>query len=432
MAQKSNPNNQISNRLRVDLEQIKANVLELAAIGRNADDRGIYRMAFTDKDMEAKRWLAERIKNAGLIASTDGAANVSGLLDCGIGGARLFVGSHIDTVPCAGMLDGALGVIVGLECLRVLAQSGLELASDIELIAFSDEEGRFGGTMGSEAFTGTLTLEKMQTATDLNGISLHDAMTAQGLDPLDALDARRDMDDIRAYLELHIEQGPVLDEEHLQVGVVNQITGLRSWALRFTGVANHAGTTPMHYRKDAFMALADFAHEIPRILDENGGENSRATIGKAEILPGAPNSVPGTVEFSLDFRDPSTEILDELSLAFQKALAAISRRRGLMFEYNVQGEIQPVTSDNELVEILTDQADRLKLRSKVMLSGAAHDAQLVGRIAPMAMIFVPSQGGLSHSPDEWTAWEDIEAAANLMLATLYQLATSKPAHKKNA
>lgn len=424
MPQKKKLKHQPAADLRVDAERIKTNILELAAIGLNKEDRGIYRPAFSDKDMEAKRWLAERIKDAGLTPSMDGAANVSGLLDTDNGGPRVLVGSHIDTVPCAGMLDGTLGVIVGLECLRVLAQSGHQMKHDLELIAFSDEEGRFGGTLGSEAFTGTLTPEKLRTATDLSGVSLHEAMAAQGLNPMKALDARRDKDDIKAYLELHIEQGPILDEEQLQVGVVSQITGLRSWALSFTGVANHAGTTPMHYRKDAFMALADFAHEIPRILDENGEENSRATIGRAEILPGAPNSVPGTVEFSLDFRDPSTEVLDELSRAFQKALAAISRRRNLMFDYTVQGEIQPVASDGQLVETLLHESDRLKLRSRVMLSGAAHDAQLIGRIAPMAMIFVPSQGGLSHSPDEWTAWEDIEAGANLMLATLGRLVIS--------
>jgi N-carbamoyl-L-amino-acid hydrolase len=320
------------------------------------------------------------------------------------------------------MLDGTLGVVVGLECLRALRAANADLQRTIELIAFSDEEGRFGGTFGSEAFTGLLNLEKVRSAADLNGIPLQDAMQEHGLDPMKSLEARRVPEEIDSYLELHIEQGPILDENHQQVGIVESITGLQSWSLRFDGVTNHAGTTPMDYRKDAFMGLADFAHEVPRILEENGGENSRATIGNAEILPGAPNSVPGAVEFSLDFRDPSPEVLEELSNAFQKALSAISRRRSLKFEFHVQGEIRPVASDERLTGILTDEADRLGLRYRTMLSGAAHDAQLVGRIAPMAMIFVPSRGGLSHSPEEWTPWEDIEAGANLMLAALYKLA----------
>lgn len=409
-------------QLNVDIERIKSDILTLAAIGKNEHDRGIYRQAFSDEDMEGKRWLLHRIEENGLAPASDGAANISGILKGECDSPRVFVGSHIDTVPCAGMLDGTLGVVVGLECLRALSAAGISPKQTLELIAFSDEEGRFGGTFGSEAFTGTLTMEKVERATDLGGTRLWDAMLAHGLDPMKSLEARRRPEEINAYLELHIEQGPILDEKNLQAGIVESITGLRSWSLRFNGEANHAGTTPMDYRKDAFMGLADFAHEIPRILEENGSENSRATIGKAEILPGAPNSVPGAVDFSLDFRDPSTEVLTDLSQAFQKALAAISRRRGLKFEFNVQGEIHPVASDERLTTMLEKNAKDLGIDALRMLSGAAHDAQLVGRIAPMAMVFVPSKGGLSHSPSEWTAWEDIEAGANLMLATLYELA----------
>lgn len=408
--------------LKVDIERIKKDILDLAKIGYDERDRGIYRMAFTDKDIEAKQWLLHRIEECELNTGIDGAANVSGILEGKEDSPRVFVGSHIDTVPCAGMLDGTLGIIVGLECLRALKAAGVELERTIELIAFSDEEGRFGGTFGSEAFTGLLTLEKVRSASDLSGVPLQEAMLEHGFDPMKSLDARRLPHEIDSYLELHIEQGPVLDEQHFQVGIVESITGLQSWSLRFDGEANHAGTTPMDYRKDAFMGLADFAHELPRILEENGGENSRATIGNAEILPGAPNSVPGAVEFSLDFRDPSPETLEDLSQSFQKAIAAISRRRGLKFEIHLQGEILPVKSDERLTGILKEEAERLDLRSLNMLSGAAHDAQLVGRIAPMAMIFVPSRKGLSHSPDEWTPWEDIEAGANLMLAALCKLA----------
>lgn len=406
----------------VNIDRIRSDILELAKIGFHEQDRGIYRMAFTEEDMEGKRWLLHRIEESGLEAASDGAANISGILPGEIDKPRVYVGSHIDTVPCAGMFDGTLGVVVGLECLRVLHEEGVKPKHTIELIAFSDEEGRFGGTFGSEAFTGLLTLEKVRTAADLDGIPLRDAMLEHGLDPMRSLEARRSPEEIKAYLELHIEQGPVLDENHLQVGLVESITGLQSWSLRFDGEANHAGTTPMNYRKDAFMGLADFAHEVPRILEENGSDNSRATIGNAEILPGAPNSVPGAVEFSLDFRDPSLDVLSDLSLAFQKALAAISRRRKLRFELHVQGEIQPVDCDPGILDVLREEAESLELRSLQMLSGAAHDAQLVGRIAPMAMIFVPSRGGLSHSPEEWTSWEDIEAGANLMLSALRRLA----------
>ena len=407
----------------INFPRLKQNILDLAQIGLNPEDRGLYRMAFTDADMQAKDWLLHELHEIKAAAQLDGAGNVCGRLPCTKNpeAPAILIGSHTDTVPRAGMLDGTLGVLCGLEVLRVLHENDVPLARPVELISFSDEEGRFGGMLGSQAFAGMATPETRH-ATDLDGKPLSVVMESQGLDPMAILEARRDPDTLAAYLELHIEQGPVLDRSPASIGIVENITGLRKWLVRFRGEANHAGTTPMDYRKDAFMGLADFAHEVPRILEENGGENSRATIGNAEILPGAPNSVPGAVEFSLDFRDPSPEVLEELSNAFQKALSAISRRRSLKFEFHVQGEIRPVASDERLTGILTDEADRLGLRYRTMLSGAAHDAQLVGRIAPMAMIFVPSRGGLSHSPEEWTPWEDIEAGANLMLAALYKLA----------
>jgi len=405
----------------VDIERIKSDILSLAAIGRNESDRGVYRMAFTDADMEGKRWLLHRIEENELTPGSDGAANISGMLPGRSDAKRVLVGSHIDTVPCAGALDGTLGVVAGLECLRVLKSTGMQPARTLELIAFSDEEGRFGGMLGSEALCGFLNPGKLESAADLDGVQLNEAMLRQGLHPLKALDARRDPTTIAAYLELHIEQGPVLDSELLQVGIVEQITGLQSWSVRLLGESNHAGTTPMEYRKDALMGLADFAHEIPRILAENGNETSRATIGKAQIQPGAPNTVPGIVEFSLDFRDPSRDVLVALADAFQKALAAICRRRGLRFEFSVQGDIAPVASAQDLVDLLERTARRLGIRHRRMLSGAAHDAQMVGRIAPMAMIFVPSKNGQSHSPSEWTSWDDIEAGSNLLLHTLLAL-----------
>ncbi|MCA9134389.1 MAG: Zn-dependent hydrolase, partial [Planctomycetales bacterium] len=295
----------------------------------------------------------------------------------------------------------------------------------LELLAFSDEEGRFGGMFGSQALCGQITPEKLATMKDLDGIPLGDEMQRHGFDPLDALDAARDPDSLAGYLELHIEQGPVLDRLHKPLGVVDEITGLFTWSVWLRGEANHAGTTPMDMRNDAFMGLADFAHEIPRILEENGGPRSRATIGKAQILPGAANTVPGLVEFSLDARDTSEAILDELSSAFRKALQAIARRRKLMFEFEQKSYLPPVSCHPQIVEQVMLQAGQLGLDYQTMPSGAAHDAQIMGGMLPVGMIFVPSKNGQSHSPAEWTAWSDIEAGANVMLHTLLQLADSE-------
>ena len=408
--------------LSVNLERIKNDIHELAEIGRCRDDRGIYRMAFTDADMEGKRWLKDRIEHAGFEPRTDGAVNVSAELSGSTDQARILVGSHIDTVPCAGALDGTLGVIVALECLRCLHERAVVPERTIELIAFSDEEGRFGGMFGSQAVCGQLNPDVLATLSDLDGVLLGDELRRHGFDPLGALDAARDPETIASYLELHIEQGPVLDRGQKSVGIVDEITGLFTWSVCLKGEANHAGTTPMEMRHDAFMGLADFASAIPRILDENGSARSRATIGKAQILPGAANTVPGIVEFSLDVRDTSPETLADLGNAFRKALSAIARRRNLMFEFQQKSYLPPVAADPAIVKRLLRQAEQLELTHLQMHSGAAHDAQIMGSMVPVGMIFVPSKNGQSHSPAEWTSWTDIEAGANLMLHSLMDLA----------
>ena len=339
-------------KMRVNLDRIKADVETLASIGRCDEDQGLYRMAFTDADIEARKWLLDRIDNAGLISRSDGAANIFGVLASDHDSPSLVVGSHLDTVPCAGSLDGSLGVVVGLECLRVINQAGYLPDRDVELVAFSDEEGRFGGMLGSEAFIGNINPLSIQHASDASGFSLSEAMLSQGLDPSKVMEARRNPSTIDRYLELHIEQGPVLDHKGLNVGVVDEITGLFRWNLKLIGESNHAGTTPMEMRRDAFMGLADFAHEIPRILDEIGSESARATVGQAEIQPGAPNTVPGMVAFTLDVRDTNQEVLEALKDAFHRALVVICRRRQLKFDMNEVSSIDPVRCDSEIIKIL--------------------------------------------------------------------------------
>ncbi len=406
----------------IDIGRLKADIRQLSDIGRRSEeDPGLYRMAFTEAEMAAKEWLMKRLHDAGLSARMDGAGNVIGRLSAtkpeNNSRPAALIGSHLDTVPCAGTLDGSLGVVIGLECLRTLKVSQVPLGRPVELIAFADEEGRFGAMFGSEAFCGFIHPARLQI-TDLDGFSLAHAMRAQGLDPDLAMDAARPRDQIDSYLEVHIEQGPVLDANHEQVGIVEAITGLSKWQIRFHGEANHAGTTPMEMRKDAFLGLADFAHELDRILDENGGPNSRATIGTAQILPGAANTVPGMVEFSLDIRDTDANTLRELKNAFRKTLAAIARRKGLYFDYEELSHIEPVACNEHMIALLTEKAQQLGLRFRKMPSGAAHDAQMLAQITPTGMIFTPSREGKSHSPEEWTAWEDMQAAANLALHTL--------------
>ena len=406
----------------ISIDRLKEDLRELSEIGRS-EDGGVYRMAFTKADMEGKDWLERKMQDAGLATRRDGACNVIGRIEGKDPDApALVIGSHIDTVPCAGILDGTLGVLTGLECLRSLIETGANPACPVELIAFSDEEGRFGGMFGSQAYAGMITPETIHQASDLDGVKLADAMEEHGLDPWKALEAQQNPEAVSQYLELHIEQGPVLSESQEQVGIVEAITGLFKWSVTLNGEPNHAGTTPMPMRKDAFMGVADFAHELPRIIDENGSDVSRATIGRVELLPGSPNTVPGDAKFSIDVRDTDEEILRELETAIRKALGAIARRRQLAFTYELESWIKPVLCHPPLVNELEKAAKGADVRYRRMPSGAAHDAQIMANVCPVAMVFVPSKDGRSHSPAEWTAMDDIEAGAVVFQRAIKSLA----------
>jgi N-carbamoyl-L-amino-acid hydrolase len=408
--------------LRINGERLRVDVDNLAGIGRRSD-QGIYRMAFSDGDMAAREWLVQRIGEAGLDVYQDGAANIHARLGWREDVAGVMAGSHIDTVPGAGHLDGALGVLCALEALRTIKDAGITLKRPLEATAFTDEEGRFGGLFGSQALAGEVTPEYLHNARDLDGVTLVEAMAARGLDARAALHAQRAPGSLHAYVELHIEQGPVLDRQGVAVGIVDAITGLFKWQVSLTGTANHAGTTPMKLRADAFQGLTEFAVQIDRVLEEHGSPASVATIGRVELLPGAANVVPGQAVFSLDVRDTDASVLANLAGAFQRTLAAIARRRGLMFEYEILSEIAPVPCAHLVRHAVEASVETLGINATHINSGAAHDAQVIAGIAPAGMVFVPSKEGRSHSSAEWTAWNDIEAGANVLLHTLHRLAS---------
>lgn len=407
--------------LKVNAQRLREDIDALAQIGRH-EDHGIYRMSFSPGDMAGREWLRRRITDSGLTLHQDGAANISARLNWDDKTPAVMAGSHIDTVPGAGHLDGALGVVCALEALRVLHEQGVSLRRPLEAIAFTDEEGRFGGLFGSQAVAGLVTPEYLHNACDLEGITLVAAMAAQGLDAREALRAQRPPNSIHAYVELHIEQGPVLDRKGVSIGVVDAITGLFKWEIILTGIANHAGTTPMDMRVDAFQGLAEFAGQIDRVLEEYGSPRSTATIGRVELKPGAANVVPGQAIFSLDVRDADEATLKVLGEACRRALSAIGRRRNLMFEFAVLSELAPARCAAQVVDAIDQAVEAAGLSATHLTSGAAHDAQIIAGIAPAGMIFVPSKEGRSHSAAEWTAWADIEAGANTLLNTLRRLA----------
>jgi len=411
--------------MQVNLERVKKTLLELSRIGFNPADQGIYRLGFTATDIEARNWLSDILNREGFEPAVDGAGNVSGRY----GPADrpvVALGSHLDSVPAGGIFDGTLGVVAGLEVLRLCRENGIALEFPIELIATSEEEGRFGGMLGAQALAGVLTPEIILSAHDADGNRLADAMQAAGFAPMAALDARRKPGSMRAFLELHVEQGPVLESNGKTIGVVDSIAGVFKWIVHLKGKADHAGTAPMNMRSDAFMGLADFAHEIPRIIEEDGSDRSRLTVGKVDLKPGSPHTIPGEAVFTLVGRDSSEDIMRELGTACRKTLAAIARRHNLMFEYEQISWLEPVDCHPEIVGLLEDESRRAGFTFEHMPSGAGHDTQFLAQVTRAGMIFVPSVGGISHAPDEWTHWHDVEAGANLLLAAALRLAGARP------
>lgn len=408
------------NTLEINRERLQADIQALSQIGRQ-EDLGLYRMAFSEGDMAGRAWFRQRTEEAGLEFYQDGAANLHARLHWDAKRPSIMMGSHLDSVPGAGHLDGALGVLVALECLRCFKEQDIPSNFPLEAVAFSDEEGRFGGMLGSQAIAGKLTPEAIHKAIDLDGISLAKAMSEQGLDAMDALYARRDPESIHTFLELHIEQGPLLDKMGIAVGNVDAIAGLFKWEITLIGSANHAGTTPMDMRNDAFMGLSEFATQLQRLLDEYGSARSVATIGRVELLPGAANVVPGKVNFSLEARDTNADTLLQLADAFRRALSAIARSHGLMFEFKILSDIAPVKSDAGILATIENVAKSLNIPFLQMPSGSAHDCQIMASITRAGMIFVPSKDGRSHSTAEWTDMEDIFKGANVALNTLYRL-----------
>jgi len=406
----------------VNLERIKQDIYTLSRFGYNAEDQGVYRPGFSDADMKARFWFLAQLEALGLDARMDGAANVIGRF--GPPDAKaLLIGSHLDSVPAGGIFDGVLGVVAGLECIRVLKENDAPLKYAVEVVATSEEEGRFGGMLGAEALTGKLTMDRLERAADRSGELLRDAMARCQLPYHLAMEAARDPDTLIGFLELHIEQGPVLEQTHHTIGVVEGISGVFKWLIELKGKADHAGTAPMNLRSDAFTGVADFAHEISRIIDEEGTDRSRLTIGSLELKPGFAHTVPGLSKFTLVGRDMSEEVMQNLANACRKVLSAIARKHRLRFEYEEMSWLAPRPCSPSMMQLLEKHARKLGFRTLVMPSGAGHDAQFFADITPTGLLFIPSVGGVSHAPDEWSHWHDVEKGCQVLFNSALELVT---------
>jgi len=387
----------------------------LSELGARGD--GVRRLAWSDEHRASLDWWASRLEESGLAAELDPAGNLIGRWDCGEGDA-VVLGSHLDTGPDAGRYDGALGVLGALAAVELLKAAGTEPQRPIWIASFMDEEGvRFGVSMiGSRAFVGQDVSAQLRR-TDAEGVSIEDEMRRWGLDP-SQIAAARAIDGVGAYLELHVEQGPVLDAAGEEIGIVTGIVGMIQARVRLDGEANHAGTTPMDVRRDPVMGMAAAALALREEAVSRGGT---ATVGAVTVEPGAFTVIPARCEFSLDFRIGSREEFDGLRELIPATVRSACEPHGLEVEIEFTDADPPVAMDEAIVAELERAAEREGAAQRRMQSGAGHDAMLIAPHVPAGMVFVPSRGGISHSPREHTEPEHCELGVRVLARALETL-----------
>jgi N-carbamoyl-L-amino-acid hydrolase len=388
---------------RIDPDRLLSDLRALRAIG--AQGRGVVRPAFSATDMEARRWLKARYEEAGLDATIDGVGNVLGRSRSA--GKALLIGSHSDTQPTGGWLDGALGVVYGLEVVRALAADAATRALPVDAVSFEDEEARFVGCLGSRSLIGALTPEMEDGAADSRGTALAEALREAGLAGVPRL--RLDPDRYAGFIEPHIEQGPHLEDAGRRIGVVTGIVGLRGIRFVFRGQQNHAGTTMMARRRDASTALYELAFRINQEFPKVAGQRSVWTMGRVRVEPNATSIVPGYAELDLQVRDPEEAPLDAFEEVVARLVAEMNARGGVTIEaIRARAPIRPSRMDPRLQSHVEAAAERhARGLWQRMPSGAFHDAGIVSERLPSAMLFIPSIGGISHDFAEDSRDEDI-------------------------
>jgi N-carbamoyl-L-amino-acid hydrolase len=399
--------------LRVNGARVNERLGVLSQFGRNPQG-GVTRLAYTEPDRQARASIMEWMRAAGLDARIDLAGNVIGRRAGSDASLRpLVFGSHVDSVPEGGNYDGNLGSLAAIEVAQVLAEQRVTLRHPMEVVVWANEE---GGLYGSRAVSGQLTSAELANVSR-SGKTIRDGIRFLGGDP-DRLDeVRRQRGAIAGYFELHIEQGGTLEATHTSIGIVEGIVGIRQWEVTVTGFANHAGTTPMDRRQDALLATARFVEMVNRVVRGEPGRQV-GTVGRIQAFPGAPNVIPGQVICSLELRDLDEAKITRLHERILSEAKAIGEATGTTFAYKPLHTNVAAPSDSRMRTLVADSAGALSLSMRAMPSGAGHDAQAMAQLGPMGMIFIPSIGGISHSPKEYSTPEDIVRGADVLLGAV--------------
>ncbi len=406
-----------ADNLQADADRMEQRIRALSAFGANTDG-GVDRIAFSEADLAGRAYITGLMREAGLSVRLDTAGNIIGRRE----GSEpdlppIMFGSHIDSVPGGGNYDGDVGVIGAIEVIELLEASNIRTRHPLEIVSFTDEE---GGLTGSRAMAGKVDYKALSVMSH-SGMTIGEGIRAVGGDP-NRLDlAERKPGDIKAFIELHIEQGAILDEEGIDIGVVEGIVGIRWWDVTIEGFANHAGTTPMNRRWDAMISAAEYILAVNQVATNMPGTQV-ATVGKIRAEPGAPNVIPGEVVLSLEIRDLSAakmqRVFDDISAASDR----IADARSTPIRHDeIDVAAPPGPTDERMRRIIAASADDLGLSFKFMPSGAGHDAQDMALIAPTGMIFVTSAKGISHSPKEFTSAQDMANGASVLLRTVLEI-----------
>jgi len=402
-------------------ERFLADLAALAAIG-GLPDGGVDRLAWSEHDLAGRRWFAARMGEAGIEPRVDAALNVFGHMP-GTKGPWLLTGSHLDSVPNGGRLDGAYGAVAALEVLRTLAESRDPLAQELEIVGFADEEGvRFEvGLIGSLALVGELDIERLRDGLDWQGVPIRQVLGTAGRDLDRMLEVQQHRDAIKGFVELHIEQGPRMEADGIELAVVSGIVGVHRQRIEILGTQNHAGTTPFRLRHDAGRAAARATAEL-RDLVQGVDPEAVANIGSMQFHPGGINVIPGRSQFTLEVRHLDERVIGEAVWAFATRLERICAEEGCRVEVELLSSVQPAPMDATVMEALEGACSELGRRPGRLSSGAGHDAAILSRHVPTGMLFVPSVGGVSHSPRETTSEEHLVLGARALLRGLRAVA----------
>lgn len=404
-------------------QRLLADFTALAEIGET-EEGGVYRLALSTEDLQARAWFADQLDTAGLLVRDDDAGNLSGVLLCDDPDAQtLMIGSHLDTVPNGGRYDGAIGVLAGLECLRTLNEQHIKLPFHVEVINFTDEEGTWQSLFGSRGLTGQLQSHVTDTETDY--APFRAALFRAGIRPIDIYKAKRDAETICGYLELHIEQGSRLDREKYPIGIVRHIVGRQNLAFIFKGEGSHSGTTDPNKRKDALLGATTFINQAHQFWHDNYPEGI-FNCGSIQVLPGAFNIIPSEARLKVELRHEDETTLESWTADLLQLARAQAEQRGLEVSSRLVQHTPAVHLSKRLESVVESVCQSLDTSYIHLTSFAGHDAQIMSTFTDTGMFFIPSVGGISHSPQEFTEWDDVVRGANVLLHTVLKLGDISP------